>query len=84
MKYLYLFLLILLCGCTTDNARELANESAKPKFSLGQLVYHKSNSDIKLLVTNIYSDRYLCAWIDNVGEPQSGNYYEYELEKVKE
>jgi len=52
------------------------------KFKIGDVVHHKSNFDIKMVVTkwcglNTYP--YACRWIDKNGELQDKRFKEEEL-----
>lgn len=76
MKILNLALICILVGCT----KELPIQ----KYPIGTVVSHKSNLDIKMVVTNYGINGYRLDYIDKLGEHRVAFMREYELESVVE
>ena len=62
--------------------------SIVPKFNLGDMVSHKTNTEIKMIVIDIDNDDitisdlilYECSWIDKNGKYHTEDLYEIELQ----
>lgn len=61
-----------------------------PKFDIGDLVCHKTNPEIKMIVLDIDNDvdteneiEYECSWVDKDGKYRNEDLLEIELEKAK-
>ena len=58
-----------------------------PKFGVGDLVFHKTNSEIKMIILNSDNDDvdngdeilYECSWIDKQGKYHTEDMFEMEL-----
>ncbi|HAA15211.1 MAG TPA: hypothetical protein DCE41_27350 [Cytophagales bacterium] len=63
--------------------------TAQQKFELGDVVYHKSNPQIKLVVIDLFTDdsgqsRVTVRWMDNGQKINRIDLYEYEINKEEE
>lgn len=63
-------------------------ENIVPKFKIGDLVRHKTNTEIKMIVIDVDNDNitisdlvlYECSWIDKNGKYHTEELYEVELQ----
>ncbi len=53
-------------------------------FNIGDDVYHKSNSKLKMVVIQIHTElnEVTCRWVDTKGQTQKNNFFPEELNKA--
>jgi uncharacterized protein YodC (DUF2158 family) len=61
-----------------------------PRFSVGDVVNHKSNKEVSMVIIDIDNDvdtddlvEYECSWIDKLGKYHTEDLLDVELEKAK-
>lgn len=70
-------LMLLLAGCVEEGKRNCA-------FKEGDVVRHKSNKSVEMVVTEVrYGCTYYTRWVNTLGVSEWNIYREIELEKVK-
>lgn len=70
---------------------KMGKTDATPKFSVGDLVSHKTNPDVKLIVVdfdnegieNVDEIEYECTWIDKQGKYHNEDMLGMELQDAK-